>query len=849
MMAGLGSLKVCLHFRELMEAEPDGLALVVLRPEDLVGANIARPVLSELRLRAVLLMSEAMYATARIRAPDLLDWASATIEAQPLVPGFVIESLRLVAQHFPGLAWKGSAEAAMAAIQGAFPGQAHREAPSPREYGALVDALASTRGWRVVPVAHEADGLRLRIALAESGRRGRVLAVGHPVLGWPTLDPAVASWDALDGAGLDGAQAVRIDCEAAALAVAEPDEAVRIDALSGQGPMSVVREVLQRADLKALRRTRDRIAGEALRAQHFEHIHHVAAWADRVAVPLGDDAPPRLAALALPGFVRVGGGSVAAASIARQMAWHDIGARWESRLSTKGDGLAVGEDQRPGFAKWLRRSGRLLADAGDYPHAEPMLRATVSLCMQLGDRELLADALYALGTLLAEVGHFVEAEEALQACRAIEEEVSGASGLRYGVALQALGSLFLQQGRYAEAEAQLKEALAVYDASVGREHVEWGTTMHELSTVLTRLGRYAEAETCARAAREIVEKAFGTTHPRYGAELFQLADVMLRLGRLDEAEVTLRQAWAVFEQALGEHHIHTAVALHALAHIAALRGRFDEADRLLQSALAIKETRLGRGHPEFASSLHELAGVRIHQGRYGEAEALLREALTIKEASLGKAHRDYGASLHQLGQVLAFQGRLQEAEGLLREALHLFEGALGMAHPDRGSTLHALAEVLFRQGRLEEAEALMREALRVKEETLGPNHLEFGATLHGLGGALARQGRFGEAEALFQAAVANAKTALGTADPNYATSLSMLGMVVGQRDPVEGAALLREALSIFEAARGAHDPTSQAMRKDLETLLRAGQDATRQPLALVDRAPTPTPPPPAGRAW
>lgn len=340
MLANLGPSAVCLRFSEVWDVSPGSFVVYALQPDDLAAANLARPLFREHDLRAVLLLSDLDYGTARLRAPDLIDWASTTIEAEPVIPGFVAESIWLFSAHFPGFAWAGEVAVAEAALSHLYPGALVRVAPTPRHYDALVEALAIDDEWCLVPVATEADALRLRLALAEAGRRaptassrvqGRVVAVGRSVPGWPTVDPRVADWSALLKVDRRSATNLRmLNAELSAIDTPEmADTEARLDAISGLGPAQTVRQVLVAEDISSLRRRRDARARTALRNDDAGGLHHVAAWAERARkAPVLTDVSPRLGAAALAATLRLMGPDAEAQRIATALWWPELASRW-----------------------------------------------------------------------------------------------------------------------------------------------------------------------------------------------------------------------------------------------------------------------------------------------------------------------------------------------------------------------------------------------------------------------------------------------------------------------------------------------------------------------------------------
>jgi tetratricopeptide (TPR) repeat protein len=695
---------------DALRAVPEGaFVLLVLREGELAAANLMRPIFRERKLRAVLLMSDAVYIAARHRAADLLDWASPTIEAPVMVPEFMVRSLRLLHQHFPGVAWLGDVPDALAALEATFPQSTHRVVPSPRDYAALVEALAAPRGWCVVPVKGEADGLRLRIALAASRRRGRVLAVGADVPGWPTMDAALASWLQLDEARMDGAVAARLDCELAAVqGVPSRSKATDLAAVSGRGSLPLIRSVIEAGGLRDLRRVRAGIARAALREGQTAHLHHVAAWTDRTTVaPSLESGVPRLLAAALPATLRLVGPTVAASRVANAMAWGDVSDAW---------GRAPGS---------VEVSLPMLM--------EPVItRASPSL-VTLIDEAVMRRKPPSYGPsnawagVLSLLGRYDEAEGVLRESLRLKEDVLVKKDHNIGVSKYALAEVLEKQGRYDEAVGLLRESLSIFEETMGTANQSYVASLHTLAGVREKQGLYGEALGLLRVVLTMDEATVGTRLLDHGKSLHALADVLVKQERYDEAAGALRESLSIFGEVVGKMHPIYGLSLHRLAGVLEKKGRYDEAAGLLGESLSIKQETVGKRHPSYGVSLHALANVREEQGRYDEAAGLLGESLSIKEETMGKEHPSYAASLHALSGVLSKQGRYDEAAGLLGESLSIKEETVGKKHLSYGVSLIDLAQLVAR-GDPVEGVKLGREALEIFEEMLGTEHPNTQAT-------------------------------------------------------------------------------------------------------------------------
>ena len=456
---GARSTRIAIRLDELRDVPRGSTALLVLRPAELTSANMIRPMFRARRLRMVLMADDETVARAQLDAPDLLDWVSDVVEATPVVPRFVPLTIEPVAAHFPGFAWLGDPASAVRALATTFGGPPCRITVDPSRYAQLVSELSRVRGWCLVPVPHEVAALRLRLALAESRRAGRVVALGHSVPGWPTIDPAALSWKQLDALAprIDGALAARAHCEPAALTTPVHPAA---EAFAGQCNTAVTRRTLLDPGRAVLRREARVRALRAVRAGLADGEAFVAAWADRTRTLLDPMSMiPRLGMAAMPALIRSGTSRLRLAELARHFVWFDIESYW------RGQSPETDRDERLEIAaaEWSRMldgaseavSRERLADA------RRQARAVVELQFRDAGPASGATAILAwrTGQLLLGIGEWAEAEKLLvEGLRLLEYHGVLTPRVRSQVHLD-LATLARDRGDLADAAASLHETL------------------------------------------------------------------------------------------------------------------------------------------------------------------------------------------------------------------------------------------------------------------------------------------------------------------------------------------------------------------------------------------------------
>ncbi len=741
LLRSLGPARICVRLGELGEAPAGGYALLVLRPSELTAANFARPIFRERDLRAVLFAADESVAAAQQHAPDLMDWISDVVEAPQRVPDFVVASLFQAAAHFPGVCWRGGVTEAHDALAAAFPEAPRTNAPSPRDFTELVDALNALRGWQIVAVEDEADALRLRLALDESRRRGRVLAIGTHVPGWPTIDARVADWSELDQARppIAGDLAADLDCEPAALERRNASPPPTLDAIAGLSDMPTLRATLTAPERPVLMRTQALRARDALSVGEAGCIDHVAAWADRTrSTPALERLPPRLAAAAMGTYLRRGLRPPQLASYAVSLWWIDLAKRWSpawpppttaSRAVPDDDSAAnvdgVGLDLRG-----VLRGVRGLARTGALGDVLALLRSLEGAYRRISPPDTLdlVRLLRARAELLVALGRDGEALDLLDACEdRLAQRIGPDEGLT-GLVRGDRGTLAARVRR-PDAEETLRSALARQAADFGSDHPHHAATESQLATLLSDLGRDDEADHHHRSAVAAFERSVGPRHRFFANALGQRAASRLRAGHLDEAEALLRRALEVTAGWATEDPLAHARAQHDLGVALVAQGRSAEAERLLRAALDTRTELLGAGHPDRAATLLTL-GQAIGYDDAEQGAVLARQAASALAAAHGSEHPTARAA-DRTARTLAASSDLTEP--LARAAVRWQAGdAAGAAEvllsvvpsiddPTLGIALRLqLARALAAAGRTEDADAQLTAAATLAESLPHP---------------------------------------------------------------------------------------------------------------------------------
>lgn len=699
------------------------------------------------------------------------------------VPRYAVAGIRCaLAARVPSIAWTGGDLGA--SFRAARPSRELLCVSAAHPYADLVAAAREpSSAWIAWSDIDSSQRLRrVRWALAEAGRRGRVVLVSPSVPApgsWPVHARRAALQDArrrLEAAG------ARAPGRLAALIDLEP-EAVELAAAlleHGEDEGALERAVVDAADPGV-------------------EIARVAAQRGLVsleAVACGDALPP---------ILRAFGRDPRVASLR------------EARLGALGERLRRGEAVSPEELAWWSARAHEEVDVdlaarlplpggatGDL--AAVWLRSTLITATRRRGRGVEpANGAAAAAAWSALTGAAVEAGDPEAAARWAARAMSADRAC--AASLIAVGQALAQRGRFQEASERFRRAIAASGDDARRA----ASARYHLAGCVLVLGDRAEAEALLAEALAIQEQVLGPAHPARAATLHNLGVVLHSRGEHARAESLLGEALAIQEQALGAAHPGISATLQNLGVVLQSRGRHAEAVSALERALAIEDRAPAPALTTRAAVLHSLALVLRSQGKLAGAEARLREALSLREQALGTEHPATIVSRVALAGVLESQGMYPDAEALLREALALREQALGGEHPLCGDVLYALSGVLSKQGKDAECEEALRRSLAIDEETLGAEHVALCPTLASLAALLARQGRSTVGEALLDRAAAIAHKAHGTEHPTAGQILFVRAQVQAARQSPDAAETAREALDILCRTLGpAHAVTRRA---------------------------------------
>ncbi len=242
----------------------------------------------------------------------------------------------------------------------------------------------------------------------------------------------------------------------------------------------------------------------------------------------------------------------------------------------------------------LQRLGMVLANLGQIPRAEKLLRSALAMRMEQAGKEDLevADCQLWLGFVLARQGKASgESEKLILQALATKENALGPNAPAVVFALQQLAYCYEMQGRHDEAETRLKRALSILDTASGDNNALHAGVLNDLGWTYQRKGEPALAEPAFRKALALRQKALAPGHPLIAVSQFGLAGAEIELKKYSEAESLLKQSLAIRERSLGPDHPQVAATLRELARLLRLDHREAEAEQYQARARAIRARR------------------------------------------------------------------------------------------------------------------------------------------------------------------------------------------------------------------------------------------------------------------
>jgi eukaryotic-like serine/threonine-protein kinase len=287
----------------------------------------------------------------------------------------------------------------------------------------------------------------------------------------------------------------------------------------------------------------------------------------------------------------------------------------------------------------LQTVGQVLQFSGDYAAARPILEEAVTLWRReiaagrVEDRDRLAGALHALGSLYRGLREYDLAAPLLQQSLAIAEEMYGEEDVRTAGILGDVAALRHERGDARTAEPLHRRQLAIYLDAYGENHELPAGALTAVGCTLASQGRFKDSEGFFRRALEAYESLFEGSHPRIATTTLHLGTTLRLQGQLEEARSLLERALDMCEQTLGREHDVTAEVLMQIGMMNASEGRHEEARQAFERVVTVREKLFGIGSRSLQTPLLLLATEYLALDRPEDAARVRTRAQGLREVS------------------------------------------------------------------------------------------------------------------------------------------------------------------------------------------------------------------------
>jgi len=317
----------------------------------------------------------------------------------------------------------------------------------------------------------------------------------------------------------------------------------------------------------------------------------------------------------------------------------------------------------PRSTEALLARGRVELEANNPEKGLEFLNTALNLAIQVGNEELKADILQAIGVGYANMQRSEDALKSYQDSLAIKQRL----GLQAGAAasLEAIATLQNSMGKSNEALKNYKDGLEI--------------------------------------SRKIGDKS------RTGNILIDLGSYYVDHGKTDQALSLFKESLQI-QIDLGNEQ-NRALVLSNIGNIYLSRGEFQEAHTYFEQALQIREK--FKDPQDLAETLHNLAETATNLGLLDQAIDQYHRALDLQRKIGNK--QMIAIETFSLGTVFGFQGRYGAALGSKEEALKTYR-ELGEHSFWTAEILAGYGNSLAQVGRREEAQANLEEALALARQ-------------------------------------------------------------------------------------------------------------------------------------
>ena len=338
-----------------------------------------------------------------------------------------------------------------------------------------------------------------------------------------------------------------------------------------------------------------------------------------------------------------------------------------------------------------------------------------------------------------------------------------------------------------------------------------------------QLGAIRAAETDLRAAVATYERARVAPSRIVASTYSDLAQVLSDAGKPREALDLLRKAGDIHAHSADSPWVDRLINQQNMAREHYRLGETAQAVALLEAEVPQLEKIAGEGFPQASTARNLLSQAYAAQGRYDAALEIGDRNLRIHQNQPDADEETLQIFRLTRAKMLTYAGRADEALPLAEKGVEFLRRKYPQPTTLRGRAQWILGETLLRRQRCDRAEPVLRAALGDERAmTGGKPSAPAGEALDSLGRCRIAAGDFPAAETLLTQAVAEFTAAGDAGDVRVLRSQAHLAWVRHRRSP--GAGTLSQLRAAIARMDQALDPGHQALRKQLDGLLRTASD-------------------------
>jgi len=222
-------------------------------------------------------------------------------------------------------------------------------------------------------------------------------------------------------------------------------------------------------------------------------------------------------------------------------------------------------------------------------------------------------------------------------------------------------------GHFAEAQKALNSAVEICE-TLQNEEVLMAEILVSIGSTVVELGAPAEAERPLLRARRLIDQVTRVDYPYHATIAGALGYVYWNSSQLTKAEAEDGRAAAVAEKAFGSGNYITARHLSSLGTFLAGTGRGAEAIPLMERCVPTLQGQFGSTHHETIRALHGLGMAKSKEDTRG-AEALLQLALKQWLAAYPEMHPSTAYLRQAIGESRFAQNDAKGAVEPMRRAI------------------------------------------------------------------------------------------------------------------------------------------------------------------------------------